>query len=94
MKNLIESENIDLNIWIENILNVVNKNKIPEENWKTFFLKIKQILQISEYHTKLTTLTTLKKILSLSKPTDVEIKSYFNQILEELIFLLSDDNVS
>jgi len=93
MKNLIESEEIDLNIWIENILKIINNNKLPEENWKNFFLKIKQILRVSDYQTKLSALTALKKILLISKQTDVEIKSFCNQILEELIFLLSDDNV-
>jgi hypothetical protein len=83
-----------LNSWMKNLLEKDSKEKLPEmDSWKRAFQNFKIILKESDFNLKMNCLLYLKKLLNKINYTDFEIKSYFNNILEELLLFLNDSNV-
>lgn len=90
--NNYENLNLDTNELILILLENFNKKLMLIADWKFVFKKIREILMYSNTENLLNVFLLLDKITKNIHYTDFELKTYFNDILSNIILYISNPN--
>ena len=83
---------IDMNKYVEELSNNLNSRIMTTTNWKEVFQYCKQTLQINKTEVILNIFILLERLANKIDFTDFEIKTYYNNILPEILLYINSQN--